>query len=164
VHDGTADTLAHFFTVRVFQPTLNSGFPLINPDATRRDVSDYMHALDSDLAPIVGQQVTLASYNTTQVNPRINLLIQRARTPFVSKELGGTVTECDLVAQVVEAGMRRGYLYDVAGSAFVAADGSRRTDAALRSLAGVPGQEVTYTCTPPGSGKPMAPTRWSRGG
>lgn len=156
VHDGSADTLAHFFTVRVFQPTLNSGFPMLNPDATRRDVSDYMHALDSDLAPIVGQQVTLAATNSVQVNPRINLLIQRARTPFVSKELGGSVTECDLVAQVVEAGMRRGYLYDVAGSAFVAADGARRSDAALRSLATAAGQEVTYTCAPPGSGKRIA--------
>lgn len=156
VHDGSADTLAHFFTVRVFQPTLNSGFPMLNPDATRRDVSDFMHAMDSDLAPIVGQQVTLASYNTTQANPRINLLIQRAKTPFVSKELGGNVTECDLVAQVVEAGTRRAYVYDVADAAFVAADGSRRSDAALRSLANVAGQEVTYTCTPPGSGKRIA--------
>ncbi len=156
INDGSVDLLAHFFTVRVFQPTLNSGFPLINPDATRRDVSDYMHAFDSDLAPIVGQQVTLASYNNVAVNPRIDLLIQRARAPFVSKELGGNVTECDLVAQVIESGAKRGYLYDVAGSAFVAADGARRSDAALRSLASVPGQEVTYTCTPPGSGKRIA--------
>ncbi len=156
INDGTVDLLAHFFTVRVFQPTLNSGFPLINPDAMRRDVADYMHVIDSDLAPIVGQQVTLASYNTTAVNPRIDLLIQRARTPFVSKELGGNVTECDLVAQVIESGAKRGYLYDVAGAAFVAADGARRSDAALRSLAGIPGQEVTYTCTPPGSGKRIA--------
>jgi hypothetical protein len=96
VHDGTADTLAHFFTVRVFQPTLNSGFPLINPDATRRDVSDFMHVMDSDMAPIVGQQVTLTSANAAAVNPRIDLLIQRASTPYVSKELGGNVTECDL--------------------------------------------------------------------
>ncbi len=156
VHDGTVDMLAHFFTVRVFAPTLNSGFPVINPDATRRDVSDYMHAFDNDLAPIVGQQVTLSSANATAVNPRINLLIQRARAPFVSKELGGAVTECDLVAQVVEAGTRRGYFYDVGASTFVAADGSRRTDAALRALAKVAGQEVTYTCTPPGSGRRIA--------
>lgn len=158
VHDGTADTLAHFFTVRVFQPTLNSGFPLINPDATRRDVSDFMHVMDSDMAPIVGQQVTLTSGNAAAVNPRIDLLIQRASTPYMSKELGGNVTECDLVAQLVEGGTRRGYVYDVASSSFVSGDGARRTDAALRALASTVGQEVTYTCTPPGSGKRIAAT------
>ncbi|RZI84259.1 MAG: hypothetical protein EOP38_09760 [Rubrivivax sp.] len=156
VHDGTVDMLAHFFTVRVFQPTLNSGFPIINPDATRRDVSDFMHAMDSDLAPIVGQQVTLTAANASAVNPRIDLLVQRAKTPFVSKELGGSVTECDLVAHVVEAGVRRGYAFEGASSSFVAADGTRRADAALRALAAAPGQEVTYTCTPPGSGRRIA--------
>lgn len=156
VHDGTADTLAHFFTVRVFQPTLNSGFPLINPNATRRDVEDFMHVMDSDLAPIVGQQVTLSAANAATAGARINLLVLRARASFTSKELGGSVTECDLVAQVVEGGVRRGYLYDVASSSFVAGDGSRRTDSALRALGSTAGQEVTYTCTPPGSGKRIA--------
>jgi hypothetical protein len=66
------------------------------------------------------------------------------------------VTECDLVAQVVESGTRRGYFYDAPGSAFVAADGTRRSDSALRALAGTQGQEVTYTCTPPGSGRRIA--------
>jgi DNA-binding beta-propeller fold protein YncE len=156
VHDGATDTLAHFFTARVFQPTLNSGFPLINPDAMRRDVSDYVMAFDSDLAPIVGQQVTLAATNAAAVNPRIDLMIQRARTPFTSKELGGLVTECDLIAQVVEGGTRRGYLFDTSSANFKAADGSVRSDAALRALATQAGQEVTYTCTPPGSGKRMS--------
>lgn len=158
VHDGSADTLAHFFTVRVFSPTLNSGFPLFNPDATRRDVSDFMHAMDSDLAPIVGQQVTLNASSATSVKTRIDLLLARARAPFVSKELGGNVTECDLVAQLVEAGVRRGYVYDASTASFVSADGQRRTEAGMRALAVTPGQEVTYTCTPPGSGARIAST------
>ncbi len=36
------------------------------------------------------------------VNPCIDLLIQRAGTPYVPKDLGGNVTECDLVTQLVE--------------------------------------------------------------
>ena len=156
VHDGTADTLAHFFTVRVFQPTLNSGFPMSNPDATRRDVSDFMHAMESDLAPIVGQQVTLSSANASTAGARIDLLIARAKTAFVSKELGGQVTECDLVASVVEGGVRHGYLLDTNSGAFMGSDGSQRSDSALRSMANNPGQEVTYTCTPPGSGSRIA--------
>ena len=158
VHDGTADTLAHFFTVRVFAPTLNSGFPLINPDATRSDVEAFMHAVDSDLAPIVGQQVTLTGTNATSVGPRIDLMITRAKTAFTSKELGGTVTECDLIASVVEGGVRKGYFFDVSNSSFIDAKGVAKSDAALRALAGSAGQEVTYTCAVPGSGRRIAYT------
>ncbi|MEY4429759.1 MAG: hypothetical protein RLZZ182_2448, partial [Pseudomonadota bacterium] len=156
VHDGTADTLAHFFTVRVFSPTLNSGFPLFNPDATRRDVEAFMHVADSDVGPIVGQQVTLTSSNAATVGARIDLLIARAKAPFVSKELGGSTTECDLVASVVEGGTRRGYAYNTSTGNFEASNGTTRSDAALRGLAATAGQEVTYTCTTPGSGKRVA--------
>jgi len=131
---------------------------MINPNKTRNDVADFMHAIDSDLAPIVGQQATLTASNAASAGARIDLMIARAKTAFVSKELGGNVTECDLVAQVVEGGAKRGYLYDVNAAAFVAADGTRRADSALRALASTPGQEVTYTCTPPGSGARIAST------
>ena len=156
VHDGAVDTLFRFFTAKVFDPQLTVGFPIVNPDGTRRDVVDFMMAFDSDLAPIVGQQVTLTSTNAAAVSGRINLLLQRAQAPFVSKELGGATTECALVARVVEAGVSRGLVYNPASQAFVAADGSQRSDAAVRALASVPGQEVTYTCTPPGSGQRIA--------
>jgi DNA-binding beta-propeller fold protein YncE len=158
VHDGTADTLAHFFTVRVFNPTLNSGFPLFNPNKTRADVAEYMHAVDSDLAPIVGQQVTLDNTNAAVAGARVDLLIARAKAAFVSKELGGAVTECDLVASVVEGGTRRGYFFDTASSNFVAQNGATKSDGALRALAGTAGQEVTYTCVVPGSGRRIAYT------
>ncbi len=36
----------------------------------------------SDLAPIVGQQVTLTATNAAVVNPRMDLLIQRASAPI----------------------------------------------------------------------------------
>jgi DNA-binding beta-propeller fold protein YncE len=160
VHDGTADTLSHFFTVRVFQNTGNSGFPAGDAGMTlRTDVANYMLAVDSDLAPIVGQQITLNASNAAAVKARIDLMIARAKAPFVSKELGGNVTECDLVAQLVEGGVRRGYVYNVSSGSFVSADGSAtKTDAALRALAATAGQEVTFTAVPPGSGKRIAGT------
>jgi hypothetical protein len=159
LHDGATDTLFRFFTSVVFKPMTNSGFPVQNPDNTRRDVVQFMLAFDSDLAPVVGQQVTLAPGNAAAVNPRIDLLIQRAQANFVSKELGGLVKECDLVAHVALAGTVRGLLYDPVARNFVAADSTRRSDAALRSLAATDGQEVTYTCTPPGSGGRIAFSR-----
>jgi DNA-binding beta-propeller fold protein YncE len=154
-HDGAVDTLFRFFTATVFRNMGATGFPTgVNGDNTRRDIVEMMMAYDSDMAPIVGQQITLTSSNSLAVDARIDLLIQRAKAPYVSKEMGGTVTECDLVATIVESGTRRGYVFDVGQNTFVAGDGSgTRTDAALRALARTPGQEVTYTCTPPGSGR-----------
>jgi len=120
-------------------------------------VEQFMLAYDSDLAPIVGQQVTLTSSNSAAVGPRIDLLRQRAGTSFTSKALGGTVMECDLVAKVVSGGRVKGFLYDPASKSFIPDDGSTNlSDAALRALAATPGQEVTYTCVPPGSGARVA--------
>jgi hypothetical protein len=136
----------------VFNPTLNSGFPIVNPDVTRRDVEQYVLAFDSDLAPIVGQQMTLTSGNLSAAAARVTLLEQRAGTPFTSLALGGQVTECDLVASVVVNKTVQSYLYVPASQAFTTAGGSSISDAALRAMAAVPGQEVTFTCLPPGSG------------
>jgi hypothetical protein len=156
-NDGSIDTLFRFFTAAVFRPNLTSGFPLINPDQTRRDVEQFVLAYDSDLAPIVGQQVTLTSTNASAVAARISLLEQRAGAQFVSKSLGGTVTECDLVAKVVQNGVMTGYLYDPNSGNFFASNGTTfLSDAALRALAATPGQEVTYTSVPPGSGSRVA--------
>ncbi len=155
--DGSTDTLFRFFNAGVFAPTSNSGFPQVNPDQTRRDVEQYILAFDTDLAPIVGQQVTLTSTNAASAGPRINLLLQRAGAPFTSKALGGNVVECDVVANVVLNGRVMGFLYDPAAGNFIPDDGSDRvSDATLRALAATAGMEVTYTATTPGSGARIA--------
>jgi len=156
VHDGVIDTVERFLTAVVFAPQLTSGFPLFNPNATRRDVEQFLLAFDTDLAPIVGQQVTLTNVNATAAGSRIDLLIQRAGTPFVSKALGGAVRECDLVAQVALGGRVKGFLFDPGANNFISGDGTRVSDSALRALAATPGQEVTYTCVTPGSGGRIA--------
>jgi len=151
--DGSTDTLFRFLSAAVFNPTANSGFPQNNPDATRRDVEQFILAFDSDLAPVVGQQVTLTASDAAAAGPRISLLMARAGATFVSKSLGGVTTECDLVASVVVNGSLLSYLYDPASRTFIPADTSPNlSDAALRSLAG----EVTYTAVPPGSGARVA--------
>jgi MYXO-CTERM domain-containing protein len=135
----------------VFSGGRDSGFN--GGDAQRRDMEAFMMAFDSDLAPVVGQQVTLRSDNAAAVGPRIDLLIQRARMPFVSKILGGNSTECDLVAKVRVGDRVRGYFLDGQGR-FVPDDNSPvLSDAELRQLvAGSEVSEVTYTAVPPGSG------------
>jgi len=156
-NDGSIDTMFHFFTAIVFHPQLNSGFPLINPNATRRDVEQYALAFDTDLAPIVGQQVTLTSSNAGAVGARITLLEQRANANFVSKVLGGNVKECDLVARVAQGGTNKGFLFNPATSRFVSGSTSL-TDAQIRALASTAGQEVTFTAVPTGSGARIAAT------
>jgi hypothetical protein len=159
INDGSVDTLFRFFNVLVFHPQLTAGFPLINPDATRRDVEQYVLAFDSDLAPIVGQQVTLTSGNSAVAGPRITLLEQRANAAFTSKTLGGAVKECDLVARVAQGGTISGFLFDPSTSSFVpSGGGANLSDSALRALAATAGQEVTFTCAPPGSGARLAAT------
>ena len=139
--DGSTDTLFRFLNAAVFEPTANSGFPQNNPDGTRRDVEQFLLAFDTDLAPIVGQQITLTSTNASVAGPRIDLLLQRAAAPFVSKSLNGTVTECDVVAQVVENGAIKSYLYDPATGNFALPNFSATIpDAMLRGWRVRPGR------------------------
>lgn len=155
-NEGSVDTIFTFFHAQVFNPLPNSGFPTSNSDGTRRDVEQYVLAFDSDLAPIVGQQVTLNSGNGSVAGSRATLLEQRCGTAFVSLELGGNTTECDLVANVVSGESVLGLLYSPAAGTFATASGSTVTDAQLRALAATAGQEVTLTAVPPGSGSRVA--------
>ena len=162
LHDGSIDTIFRFFTADVFR---NPGLLFNDPsvgfdggDPQRQDVEALMLAFDSDLAPIVGQQVTLTSTNLSSVINRITLLEQRAEASFVSAVLGGNVKECDLVAHLAIGGVDRGLLYNPNTNAYVrdsSADPAL-TPSQLRSMANRADQEVTYTCVPPGSGTRIA--------
>jgi DNA-binding beta-propeller fold protein YncE len=144
LHDGSVDTLFGFLHARVFSNTFIGGSAVgFQSDQQRRDVEQFLLAFDSNLAPIVGQQITLGATNAGVVGPRIDLLLERAG-------LG----ECDLTVKGVLAGEARGW-YELPGGLF---QGDRAlespvTDAALRLQAMAPGQELTYTCVPPGSGQ-----------
>jgi YVTN family beta-propeller protein len=155
-NEGSVDTLFRFFNARVFNPFIGSGFPFINPNGARRDVEQFMLAFESDLAPIVGQQVTLNNSNSAAVGPRIDLLLQRAAAPFASLVLGGQVNEADIVVKVAQAGRIRSFLFEPGAGNFRRDDGARLTDVQVRALATQAGQEVTYTAVPPGSGARIA--------
>jgi DNA-binding beta-propeller fold protein YncE len=155
-HDGSTDTLFRFLNATVFNcaNSNTTGFSCTasSADTQRRQVEQFLLAFDSDLAPIVGQQVTLTSTNAAVAGPRINLLIQRAGTAFTTKNTPGA-TECDLVVKGSLSGVARGWVRLSDGTF----KGDRNTDApisdaTLRTIAATPGQELTYTCVPPGSG------------
>jgi hypothetical protein len=153
-HDGSVDSLFRFVSSSLFD---------IN-NSERGQVEAFMIAFDSDIAPIVGQQITLTATNTGVAGPRIDLMLSRCSTGFASKVLfdlnGGAVNECDLIAKLDQAGKQRGYVYDVSSSRFEPDDGGATiTDAVLRALAAAPDQEITYTAAPPGSGFRMGINR-----
>jgi DNA-binding beta-propeller fold protein YncE len=149
-HDGSVDTVFRFLQGKVFNSVEGGKVGFANGDTQRRAVEQYVLAFDNDLAPIVGQQVTLRADNATAVGPRIDLLIARAETPFVSKILGPNPTECALVARASVNGQSRSFRLQP-DSTFLPDDGSAAlSDADLRALAGTTGQEITYTCLPPG--------------
>jgi hypothetical protein len=158
INNGEVDTIFHFFTTVGFQHTTIPGGPTfgIPDDGTRRDLEQFMLAFDSDLAPIVGQQVTLRMDNADAARARIKLFEQRAGAAFTSKVLGGATTECDLVAKALVARAIKGFLFDPASGTFISQDGLSFSDDQLEHIAGTPGHEVTYTCVPPGSGARIA--------
>jgi hypothetical protein len=135
LHDGSSDTLINFFR----PPTFN--FP--NPaTTTRRQVSEFVMVFDSDLKPVVGQQVTLTQDNGAVAGPRLDLLVSRAQAG-----------DCDLVARSSSAqfgGAISGRL--VSGTNFKLSTGVTVSDANIRSNVISTGEPVTYTCVPPGDG------------
>jgi hypothetical protein len=142
-HDAGIDTVARFMSVIRPGPDAPGGIPL-GPagDVLISQVEAYLLAFDSNLAPVVGQQVTLSAANATVTKPRIQLLRARA-----------DAGECDLIAKGRWAGSEVGFLYTGGGQFRRDRQALPQVSAAaLLLLAMAPGHETTFTCTPPGSG------------
>jgi sugar lactone lactonase YvrE/mono/diheme cytochrome c family protein len=145
LHDGSSMSPEEFLSSGVFRL-----------DARQlRQVVDFVFAFPSNLAPVVGQQVTLRADSGADVTARIDLLQQRAAAAFVSPA-GPNVRECDLVAKGVIAGQPRGFLFQPQGATFMDDTGKTVSSADLRALAQTPGQELTFTCIYPGGGTRFA--------
>ena len=143
LHDGSMATVFDFLRGRVF--TLD--------DDQRHNLEQFVLAFDTTFAPIVGQQITLTGGNAAVAGPRIDLMIARAKTDFALLDQPDA-KECDLIAKAVVGGHARGYLLNATSGTFQSDRGAEPalTDGELRDLAAANGQEVTYTCVPPGEG------------
>lgn len=146
--DGSVDTLANFVSAPVFDLT----------PSQEADLVRFMLAFDSDLAPIVGEQATLNATNGLfGTNAHIDLMIQRSAATFESPVLGGTVTECDVVAKGTVGGSERGWVRQPNGL-FLDDIGGTISEANLRALVFTQGP-LTFTAVPPGSGLRMGVER-----
>ncbi|AUX28725.1 MULTISPECIES: hypothetical protein [Sorangium] len=151
IHDGTFDTIFRFLRVSDFSDQFvtpfaenPTGIPVTpQGDALRRGLESLILAFPTNMAPIVGQQITLTRHNAHTAAPRIHLLRARA-----------DAGECDLVARTSLLGRSLGYHY--LGGGYFSANRSAApplSEPLLRYLAVVTGRELTYTCVPPGSGE-----------
>ncbi len=153
LHDGSTDTLFRFFNATVFEEAFNNmvGFPDVQ---SRVDMEAFMMAFDTDLAPVVGQQVTATAANVADVTGRLQLLLARAQTPFASKILGGSVTEADLVVRGTLDGEPVSFTLNAAGNFDPdVTGGAAIAPATLLAAVNGPGDALTMTAVPPGSGQ-----------
>jgi hypothetical protein len=144
LHDGNIGTIFRFLDTLSFSMVLSPhGFPLgPEGDAERRQVESLILAFDSNMAPVVGQQITLSANNFSVVSPRIPLLMARA-----------AAGECDLVVKGQNENGELGWLYNnLDGFISDRAGRGRQSLGALRDIAEQGNQELTFTCMPPGSG------------
>lgn len=136
-HDGSKDSAMRFFNAFVATPNSPEGFTEFE---TMRKVAEFVFAFDSNLKPIVGQQISLTVGSNAVVGPRIDLLRTRA-----------AAGECDLIAKAHIGPVELGLYYT--GGAYTTSFSAipPLNDLQVRLLA-LAGKPVTYTCTPPGSG------------
>lgn len=148
LHDGVVDTVQNFLSAIVF-----------STDGTEEaNLEQFMLAFPTDLAPAVGQQVTLRANNFGVVGGRIGNFRARAGGAFESLILGGTTTQCDLVVEGQVGGARRGWLYDPGTDLYTDDLGVTIDEATLTAYATSDGP-LTFTCVPPGSGVRLAHNR-----
>jgi DNA-binding beta-propeller fold protein YncE len=106
----------------------------------RRAIASFVLAYDSNLFPIVGQQITLTKNAGADVGARIDLLEARA-----------ALGECDVVVKGRYGNDERAFV--LANGQYVAdRAGAPRTSAWLRGKVTNPNDTLTFTCVPPGSG------------
>ncbi|HTV23340.1 MAG TPA: hypothetical protein VMG12_31845 [Polyangiaceae bacterium] len=161
LHDGSVDTVFRFHGRFQFQQSATNpgGFPF--PDETtppaeaaalieenirlRRQVEAFLLAFDSNLAPVVGQQLTLRGGDPGAALTRLDLLEARA-----------AVGECDLIVKGRARGRVEGHLYDPSTQSYLPdqEDEPAVTRQQLRASARAR-QELTFTAVPPGSGLRM---------
>jgi len=139
-HEGAIDTLENFLRDPVFF------FPP-PADASRRQVVSFVLAFDSDLLPVVGQQVTWRPGAADTIENRLTLLRNQALATTPRRA-------CDLVARITSNGAAVSALLQPDGN-WALRGGGTRSDAQLRELASV-AQPLTFTCLPPGTGRRAA--------
>jgi DNA-binding beta-propeller fold protein YncE len=141
-HDGSVDSLHTFLAQITF----------LLDESEIADVEAFLMAFESEMAPVVGQQVTLHAGSSAEAIERAELLATRALTPRPSPG-NPSAHECDLAISVESAAFSFSWLLQEDGNAVIDRErGPRLPEPWLRWFSRWPGVVVTYTCVPPGTG------------
>ena len=137
LHDGSIGSLLDFFASPTFV------FP--QPEGPNQaDIVRFVMAADSNMAPIVGQQVTINAASVQEQLDRWALLEERALVISPREE-------CDLVVRGVLDGVRYSALLQADGR-YLDTDGNMKSSAELESAARQNSNAISATCVPPGTG------------
>ena len=137
-NSGATGSINQFVSAAVFTLTATQ----------RTQVEQFVLAFPSDLAPIVGQQVTVTVANAgrADVQARLNLLVQRAAVTTPRPE-------CELVAKAVFGSQPMGWVMNSSQRFVPDATGDAAVSLqTLLSQASSFAAPVTFTCVPPGNG------------
>jgi len=141
-HEGSTTSLFNFLTTGSFN------FPRGEQDML--NVLEFVLAMPSNMAPVVGRQVTVTAANRTVANSLLRTLEARAAVT-------DPVPECDLVAKGWKGGELRSWLWQPNGRYQSDRIGEPALGrAALMQIASAATGELTFTCVPPGSGMRIA--------
>jgi DNA-binding beta-propeller fold protein YncE len=175
-HSGEFDTVVRFISAFSFAQNTPFG---VNPDGfpkgeegliPRRAVEAFLFAFDSNLKPIVGQQVTLTKIKDAWTTSRVQLLVDRADAGDCDLVVKGKLSFFDLPfnnTPKIENWRRLNqpvsFLYQE--KQFISDSWHRKplTLDVLRGKVDAAGEALTFTCVPPGSGKRIGIDRDSDG-
>jgi hypothetical protein len=119
-------------------------------DQEKRNLEAMSLAFDSNMAPIVGQQITLRPGAPTADLDRVNLMLTRA-----------AAGDCEVISKGVIQGNgatteeHRGTVYQPGSNSFLTDRGATFPANVILGLHETFNVSVTYTCVPPGSGTRM---------
>lgn len=151
VHDGTLDGVRRYLSARPFAvgPPDDEERPFVGdvelvgvPREVQRDVEAFVHAYPGNLAPVVGQQITLDDESLTVGASRLLMFVDQH-----------AADNCDLIAHRRLDGESLGYLY-IGGGRVI--DDRGREDALLYLLGDLDISPLTLTCAAPGDGYRLA--------
>lgn len=143
--DGSIDTVSEFLT-------LEFNLFAFETEQDKQNVVDYVLASSGEMAPIVGQQVTVnaSNWRNSQVRERLQLMVERAEVSLPREE-------CDLIVKGVIGWWPINGL--LTNNGLFKTDWRLLPEVSLKHLlrkASLGNSALTFSCTPPGSGERMA--------
>ena len=136
----------------------NSFFQHLDTGPTGDQVRGFGFTHDGAVDTIIRFFSAIVFANTSIGGPLVGFRNDADRRNMEAyKILGGSTYEADLVAKAAIGTRVKGFLFDRGAGTWKPDDGTAHiTTTALRALANTPGQEVTFTAAPPGSGTRIA--------